>query len=181
MSIICLDKSGKNNISNNINSNLNNINTPYFKKYLINECTYYNLTELLLFLKTYFNIDYENFILKDEEKQEFKAKTNEFLKDFTKIYNKRQILISEQHVNHFFVIIVRFCNIDLEKVLKKFYDIFNKIEKENLPDIIEYIEPSAFVCENLIKNEESFKKKGGQYVKYKTIPKWHHYAWDMIK
>jgi hypothetical protein len=46
---------------------------------------------------------------------------------------------------------------------------------------LEYIKPVAFVCENSIKIEENNKKKVGHYAKYKTIPKWHHYAWDIIK
>jgi hypothetical protein len=49
------DRNGKNKIQNN----------SAFKKYSINNSTvYYNLTELLIFLKKYFNIDYENYILK---------------------------------------------------------------------------------------------------------------------
>jgi hypothetical protein len=34
------------------------------KKYSLDSTVYFNLTELLVFLKMYFNLDYENFILK---------------------------------------------------------------------------------------------------------------------
>jgi uncharacterized protein YwqG len=143
--------------------------------------SYYDLTEILNFLKLYFNIDYENFILKDEQKQEFKAKVNDFLRDYTHIYKKTQILIQEAFMVTFFELISRFIGVNLDRIANKFKEIESKMKEEKLESILEYVQPSAFVCETPIRNEDAYKKKAGQYVKYKTIPKWHHYAWDMIK
>jgi hypothetical protein len=78
-------------------------------------------------------------------------------------------------------LIVHFVDINLEKLLEKFNDIYSEVETEILTENLEYVQCLAFLSENQIKNEDAYKKKGGQYVKYKTIPKWHHYAWDMIK
>lgn len=163
----------KNSLSNSLN----------LKKFSFEAETgiHFNLTDLLQFLKFYFNIDYENFILKDEQKQEFKAKINDFLKDFTQIYDKRIILIEEDHIPHFFDIILQFVNVNEEKLFTKFYEVFDKIKPECLKYQLEYLKPHAFLCENYVKENDHYKKKGGQYIKYKTIPKWHHYAWDMIK
>ena len=47
--------------------------------------------------------------------------------------------------------------------------------------MLDYCLPNAFVSDALIRQEDVNKRKTGQYIKYKTIPKWHHYAWDMIK
>ena len=55
-----------------------------YKKYILQERIYYNLSELLIFIKIAFGVDYENFLLRDEMKQEFKAKMNEFLSDYTR-------------------------------------------------------------------------------------------------
>jgi hypothetical protein len=65
-------------------------------------------------------------------------------------------------------------------MIEKFEESSSKLKEEKLPSIMEYYKPQAFVCENAIRSDEIYKKKGGQYIKYKTIPKWHHYAWDMI-
>jgi hypothetical protein len=74
-----------------------------------------------------------------------------------------------------------FVGINVDKILDKFKEVASKMREEQLESALEYIEPTAFVCETPIRNEDAYKKKAGQYVKYKTIPKWHHYAWDMIK
>ena len=50
--IIEIEKKNKKNIFSN------------YKKYILNGMVYYNLSELLIFLKISFNIDYENFLLK---------------------------------------------------------------------------------------------------------------------
>jgi hypothetical protein len=151
------------------------------KKYLLESNFYFELVEILNFLKIYFEIDYENFILKDEHKQEFKAKVSDFLKDFSKIYNKKQILIREDYLELFFELLSKFINIETETILEKFNGIYSQVKMESLQPSYDYIEPTVFICENSIKNEDAYKKKSGQYAKYKTIPKWHHYAWDMIK
>jgi hypothetical protein len=151
------------------------------KKYSFSNELYYSLTDLLSFLKKYFNIDYENFILKDEQKQEFRAKINEFLTTFTIVYDKMIILVHEIHIEHFFNLIIQFVNLNFEKLIDKFEEVFEKIKAENLKEQTEYLKPSAFISETQIKGDDPLKKKGGQYSKYKTVPKWHHYAWDMIK
>ncbi len=69
-----------------------------YKKYFLQNRIYYNLSELLIFLKIAFGIDYENFLLRDEIKQEFKAKTNEFLSDYTRYY----ILKLEYIISHLY-------------------------------------------------------------------------------
>ena len=120
-------------------------------------------------------------MLKDEEKQEFKAKTNDFLRDYTKIYKKSLILIPDEFLELFFELIINFVNLNFDTVLEKFNVFSDTMESEMLESSIDYIEACAFVSETPIRNEDAYKKKGGQYIKYKTIPKWHHYAWDMIK
>jgi hypothetical protein len=62
----------------------------------------------------------------------------------------------------------------LEKQIKNY-------NKEYIPSEIKLIKENAFVSEVNIKSEELNKKRNGQYLKYKSIPKWHHYAWDIIK
>ncbi len=77
--------------------------------------------------------------------------------------------------------ITNFINVDFKQLLIKFDDFRKKISEEELNDSIEYCLSNSFVCDTPIRQDELFKKKSGQYIKYKTIPKWHHYAWDMIK
>ncbi len=150
-------------------------------KYVLDSNFYFELTEILNFLKIYFEVDYENFILKDEHKQEFKAKVSDFLNDFSKIYNKRKILIRQDYLELFFELLSKFINIEAEIILNKFNEIYSQLKMEILQPSYDYIEPRVFIFENVIKNEDAYKKKSGHYSKYKTIPKWHHYAWDMIK
>jgi hypothetical protein len=71
--------------------------------------------------------------------------------------------------------------IDFDSLSDKFIDIDKKLESVKLEDCLEYCTPNVFISDTLIKHEDLNKKKSGQYAKYKTIPKWHHYAWDMIK
>ena len=56
---------------------------------------------------------------------------------------------------------------------------FQKEKEKN--EISDYIPPKAFFSETIIKTDDNNKKKTWQYMKYKTIPKWHHYALDIIK
>lgn len=53
-------------------------------KYQLNDTLFYDLMDLLSFLKVYYGIDYENSILKDEQKQEFKVKLNHFFKNYSR-------------------------------------------------------------------------------------------------
>jgi len=53
--------------------------------------------------------------------------------------------------------------------------------EETIKRDFEYVKCTAFISEDSIKYDDLYKKRNGQYLKYKTIPKWHHYAWDMIK
>ena len=79
--------------------------------------------------------------------------------------------------------ILKFIDFELNKftLITKFNEFSDSLTVENLKLEQEYIKCTAFVCENLIKNEDLYKKRTGHYLKYKTIPKWHHYAWDMIR
>lgn len=52
---------------------------------------------------------------------------------------------------------------------------------ENLQRELEYLKPIIILSDSPIKSEDLQKKKNAQYTKFKTIPKWHHYSWDMIK
>lgn len=104
-----------------------------------------------------------------------------FLKDYTVIYSTSNILIKESYLILFFDIISKFIDISHEDLTQKFKEISKNFKDKKLKEKLEYIKPVAFVCENLIKIEDINKKKVGHYAKYKTIPKWHHYAWDMIK
>ncbi len=154
------------------------------KKYTQNGSIYFSMTDLLFFLKNTFKIDCDNFILKDEQKQEFKVKMNSFMTDYTIIhsrYDQTMILIDHQNVELFFDLISKFVNKKLDELMNKFLIFSKNLKSEEVKENIEYIKPIAFVCENPIRAEEAYKKKVGHYVKYKTIPKWHHYAWDMIK
>lgn len=65
--------------------------------------------------------------------------------------------------------------------MNKFGEVNSKINEETLQEVDEYISSIPFISETTVKQDDAYKKKIGQYVKYKTIPKWHHYAWDMIK
>ncbi len=90
-------------------------------------------------------------------------------------------MVPQEYVDIFFKIITDFINIDYKQLLNKFEDFQNKVTEEVLPDVLDYCNATAFICDTPIRNEDLLKKKSGQYMKYKTIPKWHHYAWDMIK
>jgi hypothetical protein len=72
-------------------------------------------------------------------------------------------------------------DLDAQKIIDKFDNITDKLKEKELEQYDEYIKSEPFVSENQIKIDELNKKKGGQYIKFKTIPKWHHYAWDMLK
>ena len=108
-------------------------------------------------------------------------KLNNFLKEHTTIYNSSKILIRECYLELFFEIISKFINIPSENLFSNFEKISKNFKEKKLKRNLEYTKQTAFVCENQIKLDEGNKKKVGHYAKYKTIPKWHHYAWDMIK
>ena len=56
-----------------------------YHKYKLENQIYYDFLEVLSFLKDIYGIDYEdNSVLNDEEKQEFKAKLNDFFKNYIK-------------------------------------------------------------------------------------------------
>ena len=91
------------------------------------------------------------------------------------------ILIQDSYVDVFFEIVTSFLKeLDLDDVLDKFYEFSEKSKEITLNEVEEYIKPVAFVSEDNIKHDDINKKKGGQYIKFRTIPKWHHYAWDML-
>ena len=104
-----------------------------------------------------------------------------------RIVNYKKILILEDEIDNFFLI---FENILLHNnskfTIKMISHSFFKHSKEFKLEGIdeenkEYIPAKAFISDSLIKVEENNKKKTWQYMKYKTIPKWHHYALDIIK
>ena len=49
----------------------------------VKPAVYYSFEEMLKFFKLAYDIDHEKFILKEENRPEFKAKANEFLKNYT--------------------------------------------------------------------------------------------------
>lgn len=56
-----------------------------YYKYKLEGQIYYDFLEVFSFLKDIYGIDYEdNSVLNDEEKQEFKAKLNDFFKNYIK-------------------------------------------------------------------------------------------------
>jgi hypothetical protein len=89
--------------------------------------------------------------------------------------------VPQDYTEIFFRIITDFINLEIKQLILKFEDFKNKINEEAIPEILDYCNATAFICDTPIRNEDLIKKKTGQYIKYKTIPKWHHYAWDMIK
>ena len=72
-------------------------------------------------------------------------------------------------------------SIDKLNILIKLEEQIQNYPRELVPSEIKLIKKKAFVTEANIKSEDLNKKRNGQYLKYKSIPKWHHYAWDMIK
>ena len=52
-----------------------------YGKYKIENKIYFEFMEILSILKEYAHIDYENILLKDEQKQEFKTNLNVFFKN----------------------------------------------------------------------------------------------------
>ena len=99
------------------------------------------------------------------------------------ISKKNLILLNRQFTEEFYSLILKFIEVDitLDKIMDKFNLFADNLPEENIKQEMEYVKSSAFVNETSIKYDDLYKKRNGQYLKYKTIPKWHHYAWDMIK
>lgn len=104
-----------------------------------------------------------------------------------RIYNYTKILIPDDEIGNFFdifeSILLHHCTKYTPNLLYQHFMKFHKeFQTETLKeDVCDYIPPRAFLSDTLIKSEEGAKKKTWQYTKYKTIPKWHHYALDIIK
>lgn len=69
---------------NNQDSVIQNEDNNDIIKYKLNDKYYYNFMDLLMFIKNCYGIDYENSILKDEQKQEFKVKLNSFFSNYSR-------------------------------------------------------------------------------------------------
>jgi len=70
---------------------------------------------------------------------------------------------------------------DIDIFFNRFSSYTSYLPKEVIIQEMDYIKSNAFLSESTIKYDDLFKKRNGQYLKYKSIPKWHHYAWDIIK
>lgn len=99
------------------------------------------------------------------------------------ISKKNIILLNAQFIEVFYSLILKYieAKTTFDKIIEKFYLNVENLPEENLKQEMEYVKSNAFINETTIKYEDLYKKRNGQYLKYKTIPKWHHYAWDMIK
>ena len=69
------------NDKNNNNNNDKKEQIKKYGKYKIENKIYFEFMEILSILKEYSHIDYENIVLKDEQKQEFKTNLNDFFKN----------------------------------------------------------------------------------------------------
>ncbi len=72
---------GKEIIDKSNNNNDKKEQIKGYRKYKIENKIYFEFMEILSILKEYAHIDYENILLKDEQKQEFKTNLNEFFKN----------------------------------------------------------------------------------------------------
>lgn len=102
------------------------------------------------------------------------------MKNYTKIYKKSQILIEKCHVPLFYEILAKFFNISFHELIAFFKKKAEEEEFIKIKDSIEYLKPSCFISDSFIKNEENIRKKTS-YLKYKTIPKWHYHALDLLR
>jgi len=91
--------------------------------------------------------------------------------------------LNREFIEEFYALLFKYVevNISVDKIMEKFNYYQENLPEENTRQDMEYVKSNAFICENLIKYDDLYKKRNGQYLKYKTIPKWHHYAWDIIK
>ena len=76
--------------------------------------------------------------------------------------------------------ICKFFNIKFNELLNYFETKSSNQENFTIKDSIEYIKPTCFVSDSVIKFEDSIRKKPA-YLKYKTIPKWHFHALDLLR
>ncbi len=72
---------GKEVLDKNSNKNDKKEQIKKYGKYKIENKIYFEFMEILSILKEYSHIDYENIVLKDEQKQEFKTNLNDFFKN----------------------------------------------------------------------------------------------------
>ena len=72
---------GKEVLDKNSNNNDKKEQIKKHGKYKIENKIYFEFMEILSILKEYSHIDYENIVLKDEQKQEFKTNLNDFFKN----------------------------------------------------------------------------------------------------
>lgn len=86
-------------------------------------------------------------------------------------------------IEELFNLLQRFLDwpVQTDIILNKFHQKIEIANVETIKQDLEYIKGSAFICETSVMANELYKHRHGQYVKYKTIPKWHRYALDMIK
>jgi len=103
------------------------------------------------------------------------------LKNYSKVYNKSHILIEKCHVALFYQLISKFLNQNYLEVFNYFQEKSENEEILKMKESLEYIQPISFVSDTVIKHEEQLKKKPAQYLKYKTIPKWHYHALDLLR
>ena len=72
---------GKEVNEKNNNNNDKKEQIKKYGKYKIENKIYFEFMEILSILKEYSHIDYENIVIKDEQKQEFKTNLNDFFKN----------------------------------------------------------------------------------------------------
>ncbi len=89
-------------------------------------------------------------------------------------------MIEKCHVPLFFEILCKFLSVDYRTLLNYFQKKSKEEEFIKIKKTLEYMKPTCFVSDSMIKFDETLRKKP-PYLKYKTLPKWHFHALDMIR
>jgi hypothetical protein len=71
--------------------------------------------------------------------------------------------------------------VDFGKLIKYFNQLCTIQGEILINDSIEYIKPTCFISDTIIRPDDNIKKKPGPYLKYRTLPKWHFQALDLLR
>jgi hypothetical protein len=142
---LSFSKNSKKNKNNHKNENVRKISNDIYK-YIYQGIEYFELKEILGFLYDDLNIDLDSDNNKIKDKEEFKSKMNEMLKEFFVIYYNK-ILITPNNLFLFLNYLSKYITFDTKEILKLLYKKSKKqVIEENIA-LDHYFKPTLFLAE----------------------------------
>ena len=142
---LAFSKNSKKNKNNHKNENVRKISNDIYK-YIYQGIEYFELKEILGFLYDDLNIDLDSDNNKIKDKEEFKSKMNEMLKEFFVIYYNK-ILITPNNLFLFLNYLSKYITFDTKEILKLLYKkCKTQVIEENIT-LEHYFKPTLFLAE----------------------------------